>query len=178
MTVYINGVAQGGMIVHGAVFHTDITREIFLASSMGYPFGGLVTSHGHYEVVRGGANADEPKMYWNLKVPVDFVSFTKVEAVWTSAAAAGNMYWYLYANYAAGGEAYQTHIETPGIGATATGGANILNIQEPANPLTLANLALGDCIGIHFYRAGTNGLDTLDNAVDLYGILFTYLANQ
>lgn len=113
----------------------------------------------------------------SLKVPDDFVSFDSIKLLWMASAAAGNIYWQIWAKYGAPGEAPDTHSDTPAFGATPTGGAWILNLTEPPNPLTLANLAKGDYLGIQIKRFGTDPLDTLN--ADFYGqgILFSYQAN-
>lgn len=164
--------------VHGADKHTDITREVFLSAGEAFAEAGALKALSYYAVIEGLANGDQPKAEFTMKVPDDFVSFTKVEAVWTGPAAAGNMHWYMRAKYGASTEAFTTHADEPAMGVTATGGANIINVQEPANPLTLANLAAGDYLGIQFYRNGAHADDTLDNVVRLLGLLFTYTANQ
>ena len=164
--------------IHGAAKHTDITREIFLPANEGFVHTGTPFFVLRYAVVLGGANLDEPSIFFAMKVPDGFVSFTKVEAVWWSAAAAGNMYWRLQARYAAGGEASDIHHDSPAFGVTATGGNKIVNVQEPVNALLLANLAPGDYLGMQFQRAGADVLDTLDEDVRFLGLLFTYVANQ
>jgi len=160
--------------VHGAAEHTNITREIFLSCGEAFAAAGALNNIG----IEGGANADEPNAFFWMKVPVDFVSFTSVQAIWWADVAVGNMYWKLEAGYNACSEMIDTHVDVPALGATACGGAEIRNCQEPANPLTLAALALGDIIKIQFYRNGSNGLDTLDDTMYLEGLLFTYVANQ
>lgn len=159
---------------HDAAQHTDVTREIFISSYDSSALAGTPCSFG----IQGDANADEPYCDFWFKVPDDFVSFMKIEAVWVGDAAAGNMYWHFGSAYQASDEAYMTHGDFPGIGATATGGATILNVQEPANPLTLVNLAIGDYLQLTFSREGTNALDTLDDVMYFQGILFTYVATQ
>lgn len=165
--------------VHGVADHTDVTRELFIPSiSHLISSGAESNAGGRSALVLGGANADEPYVEHSFKVPDDFVSFTSVKAVWWCTVAAGDMRWDLSAQYAAVGEAINIHTDAPVWGVTATGGVNILNVQEPANPLTLVNLALGDYLGIRFRRQGTNVADTLDANMYLMGLLFTYVASQ
>lgn len=163
---------------HGADKHTNVTRELYLPAIGGNIYAGSPANVLLHSCVRGGANSDEPIIYLTMKVPDDFVSFTSVKALWASAATAKNMYWKLQAAYATEGEILDHHVEIPAYGATATGGLYIANVQEPANPLTLANLASGDYLGIGFYRNGVNALDTLNSEVSLIGLLFTYVAEQ
>lgn len=164
--------------MHGATEHHNVTRELFLPANEGRIVVGTPYSYGKYATVEGTANANQPTVELTMKVPDDFVSFTSLQAVWATAAAGGNMYWWLVAFYAASGEAYNIHNDQPALGATANGGANIMNVQAPANPLTLANLAKGDYIGVEFLRQGTDVLDTLDTDMYLFGLLFTYVAEQ
>ena len=163
---------------HGASVHTNITREFFLPATGGYARAGTLAAESTRGVVNGGANADAPDVLFAMIVPDDFVSFGSIKAAWGSGAAAGNMRWGLEAVYSAAGETLITHSDSPGQGTTATGGTSIVNVQEPASPLTLSSLALGDHIGITFQRQGTSGADTIDAVVNLYGLLFTYTANQ
>lgn len=164
--------------VHSAAQHTDITREIFLPACEGYIAAGSCTTFGPglYSLVLGGADVDEPIVHLTMKVPVDFVSFTSVKAIWL--AGTGNMRWLLGATYAACTESFATHADNPAPDTTASGGEVVFNCQEPANPLALASLAVGDILGLKFFREGSHGDDTLDAAMFLCGLLFTYVANQ
>lgn len=163
--------------VHGAAQHTNRTRTIEIPAGGGWvPIGtfGLDIMPGWW----GDSNADAPVASFLFKVPDGFVSFTKIEAKWLANVAAGNMRWKLEVQYGAAGELYATHSDTPAYGQTATGGAMIQNVQEPANPLTLANLALGDNLGIRFRREGSHALDTLDVPAYILSIIFTYVADE
>jgi len=169
---------SGGVSPHGAAKHTDVTRELFIPANACYIAAGTSGLLSQHQRVSGGANADEPDVHFSLKVPDDFVSFGSVKAVWAAVPASGNMYWRILANYGASGEDYAAHTDSPAIGVTATGGATLVNVQEPANPLTLSSLAAGDYIGIRFFREGTHASDTINDVVYLLGILFTYTASQ
>lgn len=161
-----------------AAKRTDVTRELFIPANEGYIEAGTRINRSSYAVVQGAADTDTPIIWFTVKVPDDFVSFTKVEAVWASPAVTGNMWWGMGADYAAVGEDSSMHSDNPEAGETATGGADIMNVQRPKNPLTLADLAAGDYLGLVFTRYGSNAADTLDTVVDLLGILFTYTAEQ
>lgn len=122
-------------------------------------------------------NADHLAM--NITVPDDFSSFTSIEVVWISNAGGTNdMYWSLNAQYGASGEAYSTHSDSPALGTTASGGNNIINVQEPANALTLSSLAAGDYLGVYMTRDATNASDTLDANVWVFGMNFNYVAED
>lgn len=165
--------------IHGAAKHNNVTRELFLPANEGHIGTGDSWNLDEYGVALKLANGNGPDVFFTIKVPDDFVSFVSVKAVWESPAASGNMFWVLWALYVASGEAYDTHQDyAPVKAVTATAGAGIVNVQEPANPLTLADLAKGDYIGIDFYREGSDGLDTLDADVNFFGLLFTYVAEQ
>lgn len=154
-------------------------RELFLSVSEGYIEAGTATKRGMFPTAQGAANLVEPKVYWSIKVPIDFVSFTSVKAVWlVESGHPTNMYWRLDAHYGALGESPQVHTDLPGWGVTATVGNGLIAVQEAALPLTLANLALDDYLGIYFGRFGSDALDTLDTTVELFGLLFTYVTNQ
>jgi len=163
--------------LHGIAQHTDVSRDFFIPACSGYSTGvqGFISSYWPVVILADGASLIA---YLSMKVPNDFVSFTSVKAVWSSPAAAGNMRWRIMAGYNADGEALNFHSDGPAEGVTATGGADIVNVQEPANPLALANLAKGDYIGFRLSRDGTAGTDTLNDAVNIIGILFTYVAEQ
>lgn len=167
---------------HGADKHTNVTRELFIPACQGFARAGTpdYDQYAYYSLVVGAANLDEPDVYFTIKVPDDFVSFLSVKAVWLSLTdVAGKvMYWHLSAGYAASGEENDTHVDEPALGVTPTGLAYILNVQEPANPLTLPGLAEGDYLGLDFYREGSSELDTLNVPAWLFGLLFTYTAEQ
>ena len=163
---------------HGVGSHTDVTRVLFLPANEAHILSGFSTSSNWYGAVAGLANSAEPKLPFTIKVPDDFVSFTKVEAVWASPAATGNMYWKTISRYGASTESQSVHSDSPAYGTTPTGGANIINVQEPANPLTLVNLGLDDVLALYFLRDGSHENDTLNQTVSILGLLFAYVAHQ
>jgi len=166
-------------VVHGAAKHTDITRELFIPAFEGFClYGSESADYSPYSSLKGSANLDEPQVIFTTKVPDDFVSFTSLKAVWVSPAAAGGMVWEFWAAYASAGQHYHQHVDIEEANITDTAGANIINAHEPLNPLNLPDLALGDYLGISFNRYGSMVEDTLDDAVYLLGLLFTYVANQ
>lgn len=162
---------------HGAAKHTDVTRELFLPANEGFASAGTPASRDFYGVVSGAANLYEPIVHFSMKVPDDFVSFTSVKAVFITLGT-GNMYWTLNADYAADGEPRTTHTDLPAKAAKAVAATYTIYAQEPTNPLTLVNLAAGDYLGLSFDRQGSSALDTIDQVVNLLGLLFTYTANQ
>ena len=174
MGTYLVPIVPG---VHGAGAHTNVTRELFIPALNDSNANATLASYGlHSSVLL--ADAVIGTVFFLFKVPDDFVSFVSAKAVWVCNAASGNMCWHLHTNYSASGEATNAHSETPSRAETATGGQYIMNIQEPANPLTLANLAKGDYVAIEFKRYASEVEDTLEDEVHLLGLLFTYVAEQ
>lgn len=163
--------------VHGPAKHTNVPRELFIPATEGYASGAVVSFWPYYSTLKlpDGVNA-----WFNLttRVPDDFVAFLSMKMVWGAAAAAGNLEWRQIARYAAAGEVRHAHTENLGLGLTATLGNNIINVSEHPLPLTLANLAKGDYLGIYTYRLGTGVGDTLNVDVYVLGLLFTYTADQ
>lgn len=172
-----NPTAPYTLEVHGAAYHTDINRELFIPAFWAKITGCIQSNKGEFPCIRFTDGQDQ-QFLTIMKVPDDFVSFVSLKAIWLSDVAAGNMYWQTHAGYATHGESYATHSDTPAYGVTATSGNNFFNIQEPTNPLTLASLAIGDIVNFRFQRDGGHINDTLNSWVWVFGLLFTYEANQ
>lgn len=162
---------------HGADKHTDVTRELFIPAYWARLAGCIQANKGEYIAIRF-TDAQDQNLLLIMRVPDDFVSFVSLKVRWLTDVAAGNMYWRTHATYAAAGEAYFTHSDTPGYGATSNLGANLFHVQEPVNPLTLPNLAKGDVIALRFQRDATYVSDTINSWVWVMGLLFTYVADQ
>ncbi len=161
---------------HGAERHTDVTRELILIATSGFITAtpANINNYGVLNFPDGQAKS----VWFSFKIPDGFVSFSKIEAIWSSPAASGNLRWAVKATYAAAGEAKDTHSDAPSVGETATAGAGKLNVQEPKNTITLSNIATGDYVGLKFVRDAVSALDTLNTFVYLYCLVFTYTANQ
>lgn len=164
-------------VEHGAEFHTDVTRELFIPVYNDVNGGATLALKGAYSVIEL-ADGAAGNIYVSIKCPDDFVSFTSLKMVWMTDAVAGNMRWRTTAYYGAAGEVFNLTTETPAQGVTANGGAGIINVQEPANPLGLAGFALGDYIGFKTTRDGVHADDTINDLVRIIGLLFTYTAEQ
>ena len=173
-----NLLAGGVSDPHGAAQHSDVTRELFIGAAENFANNMTPGEYATplYATILTDGSAH--KIALNFKLPDDFVSFISVKLVWISAAESGNMYWALAATYRASGESYVIHSDGPAAGVTATGGSGKFNVQEPANALTLSNLALGDYVSIYAQRTGSHADDTLNNDVYAVGLLFTYTAHQ
>ena len=167
-----------GVPVHGPALHTDQTRYKFIPVGEALIWAGTLGSITDTPCLQGDANSDQPRFVMSISVPSDFVAFIKLEALWASVAPAGNMYWQLRAYFRTCSEDMNSNYEAPGYGVTPTVGADKLNCTEPEHPLTLTGLAKNDIIGTAFYRAGANALDTLNQNVCVFGLLFTYTAEQ
>ena len=155
-----------------------VSRNLFLTAVASYINSGTVSLRNSWSIVYGAANANAPVFRVSFKVPDDFVSFESMKAVWEATSSGGNMYWRFNASYAAPGEIVNIHSDSTSLGVTADGGAQILNVQESPDPLTLKFLAKGDYLGVLFTREGTHANDTIDNQVNVFGLLFTYRASQ
>ena len=162
---------------HGAAKHTNVERELFIP--LYDDSNANVTLYFGIQPYCSLDLADDllSSVRANIKAPDDFVSVVSVKAIWTSGAM-GNMYWKMRSVYGAHGESRTTHGESPAYGATANTGASYTNIQEPANPLTLPDLAKGDAIGLMLERDASHASDTIGASVYLLGFLFTYMAEQ
>lgn len=164
--------------IHGADKHTDVTRELFLPAAQAIEDGTPQAEPTGVVPVRAIVDTSEQTVLFPyFKVPDDFVSFSKVSLAWYTGQGSGDMYWSLEAAYGADGELMTLHQESPAKGATTGAGEGYFDVQEPANPLTLGNLAIDDYVAIRFKRDGTNGSDTL-GTVELIGLLFEYIAEQ
>lgn len=155
--------------------HTDVTREVFLVNPMGDLANATLTASG---VTLDDAAASE--VWYHLRVPDDFVSFTSVKAAWKCPSPNGavNMFWSINAFWGAHGEAEDNSTDAPAMGATTHAGEDLITEQLPTNVLTLTGLALGDYLIFLFSRDATNGLDTINAAATLKGLLFTYVGHQ
>ena len=161
--------------VHTVDRHTDVTRHIFIPPTS--HTDATVTSYLSYPALLLVNN--QPRYgFFILTVPDNFVSFVSAEALWLCDNDGGNIYWQLGAAYAAAGEAAQQHTDAPAMGLTANAGADLHNLTEPTNPLTLADLAKNDTAGIILFRDATDVLDTITGALYLLGLRFTYVADQ
>ena len=161
---------------HGADRQKDVTREKFIPAVSGYT-NGTPGNYRYYGIVNLADGADQ-QIYTVFKVPDDFVSYTSLKLIWMSVAAAGTMRWGFDVRYGASGEANDTYTESGQNGETATGGANIINVQEPFDPVALTGLAKGNYVGLMMEREGTHVDDTLGEIAMILGFLFTYVAEQ
>lgn len=151
-----------------------VNKTLLIPATQG-DYDAVLNSASSYPVLNF-ANAVAKLATHLMRVPDDFLTFVSVRAVWqTPDVGNNNLYWRLAAVYSACAEGYVTHTDIPAYGVTASGGADIKNCQEPANPLTLVSLARGDTMGIIFNRDATNPADTIEDIVRLYGLEFNYI---
>ncbi len=162
--------------VHGAAEHTDVTRTLFLPCGVKYSgtpayllYGGVI------EVVDGSTKY----VNWYFRLPDDFVSVDKLETVWECGAASGNLYWDFSAQWGSVGESYAAHSSGADPLATATGGSGVINASEPVGVWwDISSMAAGDFVGAEFVRKGSYSQDTLEDDVNIIGLLITYTASQ
>lgn len=169
-----------GVAEHGAPQHTDIIRHLFIPALDDHHAGTTLTCFGFYHVIEMSAT-EEGWVIFNFWVPDEFLSFESVKAVWTITTAPpppANWVWDMAAEYAAAGEAHNTHTDVPVAAAASVGTPIYIMVQEPPNPLTLFYLAKGDYVGVAVRRYGADAGDTYANTVKLLGLLFTYTAEQ
>jgi len=164
--------------MHGAESHNNVTRELFIPATSGYT-NGTPASYAAHAVVQL-ADAATEKLCVEFKVPDDFVSFVSVKCVWLPKwdYTGLDMYWKMRGYYCAAGEESAIHQDAPAYGVTTADPQPALMVEEPANPLTLANLARGDYVGIEITRDATHADDTLGTLALVFGVLFTYVADQ
>lgn len=163
---------------HGAAQHTDVTRTLFIPALNDVNANATLTFAGSRSLIQL-ADGATGHIYFSFDVPDKFVSFTSIELVWlVGFGDDGNMRWKLDAKYAAHGENHEIHSDAPAYGETAAAAANTLYVQEPANPLAMAGLALGDNVGILMTRDGGHANDTIDAVVKIVGLHFTYTGHQ
>jgi len=172
------------LIYHGDEKHNNVQRELFIPAGASHKDGTDLwdTANDHIPEVEL-ADAANQSCSFIFKVPDDFVSFVKAEIAWYNrpGVAVGNMRWRLVATYGAmwdGVYLYREYSDTPALAVTATNQSDALNVQEPENPLTLANLATGYYCGIRMIRTATHADDTITESVYVHGLIFTYIASH
>ena len=167
----------GAIPVHGADKHVNVSREKFFPVTFDMHPSATLENIGNFPVIQLADGVIVDTLV-SFKVPDDFVSFQSLKLRWESPAASGDLYWYMGAHYGAPGETYQYHSETGSYGTTATGGQWVRNEQEPATPLALPGLVKGDDVGICIFRDGSSASDTLNDVVNIIGLVLTYIAEQ
>ena len=154
-----------------------VTSELFIPATNDTHGSASMQTMGRFSVIQlaDGVVVDTS---FTFKVPDDFASLVSAKLVWESPAGSGMMMWRMSAEYGAAGQAYNTHEKVGAYGTTATGGPSVINVQQAATPLTLPNLATGDYVGIVVYRDGVDASDTLNDVVNILGLLFIYNAKE
>jgi len=100
------------------------TRELFLPAGMGQ-----VTPTSYYDhLVVSLPDAATTMVNFEMLVPVGFLTFTSVKAVWEcETGGTNNMNWQLTAAYGAAGEALDNHIQVPAAGKWVSVGAVVIS---------------------------------------------------
>ena len=153
-------------------------QELFIPPTI-YNYQGVYNVGAFYSVLFPATCSMDA--LFSIKVPDDFVSFESVKAVWgiVAATTTQEMWWGMKGEYVAPGDylgvggAASSQQDYPGSTDQTVPDANTIVVNEPVNPLTLSELAVGDYLGIAVTR---NASEATDNAGDalLMGVLFTY----
>lgn len=160
---------------HSHTLHTNRTRYKFISVGESEQ-DGLDSEFGHTFLT--AADGVITIVMFNWYVPEGFVSPVSVKLLWSSPAAEGSMYWENWAYWEAAGEAMHNGSYTGLTGVTTTDGTDILMVQTSQTPLDLTGIAVNDLVGIHVIRDASHANDTLNAAVQMYGILIEYISDE
>lgn len=162
-------------VAHGAELHTNAARELFLFPHSEVGTGLMDRAYiGHHAAMRlqdGYANA----VFWEFKVPADFVSLSSLVVLVVSAAT-GTLYWDVYADFGANGEDYDNHVSyTTGTETLVT----VDKLTELADVSSvLSGLAKGDYVGIYFRRRADDVKDTIGTYLYVLGLIISYVGER
>jgi len=109
-------------------------------------------------------------VYFTIPIPSDFTTLTKAVMV-IIAVGTGNLYRNVNTSFAATGEAFSTHSDAVVLAAVAVTSGQILDDDISA---AFTGIAAGDRVGLQYYRAGDNVLDTVGASVYVLGLLLEY----
>jgi hypothetical protein len=165
MGVGISGVAYA-LEEHGAAKHTDVTRKLFIPWSH-YTGATLEVAKAPFASILLN-NASEV-IYFNSRVPADFVSFVKVNIIYLQivgspiTSSVG-----IVANHPGDDEAYSSSTET--LAAQAIGATDLNDINVENTGLVLSGLVVGDFLGI--------SITYHDDSIYVFGLELEYVAVQ
>lgn len=123
------------------------------------------------------ADGSTTAAYFSLVVPNDYL-ISSIKFLWSTPATSGNLYWQI--DIGEGGNSDATNARTTGGTAIATAADSTANELSFTEILTtragvdFTKVKKGNLWGIKWSRLGGNTLDTLSDAVNLYGILVKY----
>ncbi len=170
-------VAGGGVSdPHGAAQHTDVTRVLFISATSCH-ITGAKFAKGYHGVVRLADGANQT-VYFEFEPPDDFVTFTRVDIVWSANGGTAGQDWRLLSGgqFAGDNEVYNIHSDSPAQFVIDVV-ANDTKYVTDSN-WTLTNLAKSDTMGLAIQRRGTDGTDTYEGNIEIWGIRFVYTAEQ
>ena len=157
--------------IHGASKHTNISKTILFSAP---PCVSGFYSYAYIAFPDGVTT----ESFFNIIVPPDFVSFTRLDVAWGGHEGEVAQSWRMGVTcyYSAAGEALNTHLDGP---ADQNISVPALHAQVHTNSNCLfTSLALGDIIGVSIARIGAHAQDTYTGQVRLLTFAFTYMASQ
>lgn len=170
--------------VHGAAFHTDITRSFTLkAHDAGLDSGTLVTlgsTPGITAVVQL-ADAATQGCYWTADMPSDYTSGNVfIRPIWAAGstdATPHTVKWSVNIKGFSAGDVTAAGATTSFTGTSAARTANNVVLDEAVTDTT-AQIAATLLFRLGIRRIGADVADTYVGAVNLIGVQVTYTASQ
>lgn len=138
---------------------TGDTKELFVPAT----FGSIDNFYGAYPVKR--CNIANPHAYMCFMAPLDFSSISSAQIIVIPRATQGAANWDIESDYAAAGEAYNTHHESDSASTYEVADNQLFAIDVSG---ILSGLAAGDFVGIKLTQS-TTGHD-----VDVLGLRLKY----
>jgi hypothetical protein len=153
-----------------------VTRHIVFPLTIG-PHTGTLAAKGDYSVIRL-ADGSAQYAYGTIRIPSGFVSLVGAYIVLIPSGT-GNLAWWINTDFAAAGEAYNTHSDSMGSGGSPQITAVTADkIEEIDVSDALTGIAAGDYGGCFFKREGANESDTVGAAVGVMHLIIKYTAEQ
>ena len=132
--------------------------------------GVLATWDGVYYCGTECPDAQSSIVYWTIAIPSDFVTLSKA-VVMVVAQGTGNIYRHVNTNFAANGEARNTHTDSI---AGATVAVTDDQVCEDDISAAFTGVAAGDYVGVRWWRQGDAEDDTVGAEVLVTGLLIEY----
>lgn len=166
--------------MHGDARHNNVQRAF-------YVLGPRFNSTRSYYVERpmaSGSNVDEATNFMVDQLPGGFVSLVSVRPVLITGGGgvAGQfVVWYGACDWGADTEVYNANTGVSGNQTWTVPGLNRIYELPDFSALgtcALANIAMGDYVGLAFGRVGTDVGDTYGDQIQFLGFRIDYIANQ
>lgn len=167
---------------HGASYHTNLTRQLWLPVNDGAVIdGGTLSSLGTApDIIRTISMADAATSgaSWGLTVPGDWASGALTAEIFFVGASttSGSVRWSVVSREVAEGADITTAGTTVTQTSQAPTTANLL-VVEPSITLITPNAA-GRLVKLNVRRLGTDGADNYAATIHLLGVLLSYTATQ